>query len=125
MLHFSGLKRHEFSRPRKGEIVCVLIFPHIGLIDLRLMACLTCFFRGERRPVRGDKLSVIPPLVAVAAAATMEAAAAGMFVMFERTPLTGFIAPPNRAKRAVAANAAGLAAGGWATVSSPLRALTT
>ena len=44
MLHFSGLKRREFRRPRKGEIVCVLIFPHIGLINLRLMAYLTCFF---------------------------------------------------------------------------------
>jgi hypothetical protein len=54
----------------------------------------------------------------------MEAAVARMFVMFERTPLTGFITPPDRAKRAVAAAVAGLAAGGWTAVSSSLRALT-
>ena len=46
---------------------------------------------------------MFPPLAAVNDVATMEAAAAGMFVMFKRTPLAGFIAPPTRAKRAVAA----------------------
>ncbi len=52
------------------------------------------------------------------------AVAVGMFVMFERNLLARFITPPGRAKRAVVAAAAGLAAGGRAAVSSPLRALT-
>ena len=89
-----SLLGNEFSSPSKGEIVRVLIFPPIGLIDLSLLARLTRFISGEGRPIRGE-LSIIPPLATVAAAATMEAAPdAGIYVMFERTPLVGFINLP-------------------------------
>ena len=54
------LLSNKFSRPRKGEIVCVLIFPHIGLIDLSLMAGLTGFFNREGRPVGGTNYRSFP-----------------------------------------------------------------
>ena len=88
-----------------------------GLFDVFLLA-------GKEDPSGGTNYQSFPPSLLLPPQQQWRQQLRGCLWCLRELPSPDSSQTPDRAKRAVAATAAGLAAGGWAAVSSPLRTLT-